>query len=136
MDNYQESMEEAERLTYGREVSASYMKRTKDGFKPATFRTSEGDLTIAINALIDYANICEQKAVEMEQGFESASLQYYADRFKKIAKKWSDAIGFDRDKAIAICEKKKLRKKKDDDIGEDALTLSIKLVTEKGSKKG
>ena len=115
------------------EVVAEYQQRTKGGFKPATSRTCEGDLILAINAMIDYADICDRKATEMEHGFEASSLRYYAERFRKIADKWAKAIGFDREKAIAICEKKKLHKKKDDDFGEDALMLSLKLAAEKGS---
>ncbi len=117
------------------QIEMEYMQRCKKGFQPATFRTCEGDLILAINALTDYADICERKASEMGQSFESASLKYYADRFRRIAEKWSAMVGFDREKAIRICERKKKRQKAPDDYGEDALVLAVGLAAKKKEEK-
>lgn len=118
------------------DIIFNFQHRTGKGFCAASMQTCEGDLILTINALHDYADICNRKADEAGPGFEAASLRYYACRFRKIAEKWAGAIGFDREKAIAECERKKLHKKKDDDFGEDALLLSVKLAAEKkGVKK-
>ena len=119
----------------GSEVEMEYLQRHQKGFRPAVFRTCEGDLILTINALIDYAGICDKKADEMEQPFEAASLRYYADRFRRIADKWSKEIGFDREKAIRICERNKKRRKASDDYGEDALALAAGATAKQKEEK-
>ncbi len=51
-------------------------------------------------------------------------MDYQMQRIKEIQTKLENSIGYNRDKQLEICMKKK--SKKDDDIGEDALVLAVK----------
>ena len=104
-------------------VDIRYLKPGKQ-WTGATLRSCYGDLVVIVNALRDYAGICDRKAQELPDGcYDSTVLGLYADRLREIADEFGTGIGYDYDKTLKICEKKKARK--GNDIGEDALVLAV-----------
>lgn len=90
-------------------------------------KTCMGDIYKIINALMDYSRLLELVCDEWDlQGFHRATYEYHAEKLRAIAKKYQTAIGYDYDAAVAKCEAKKKRAKKEDDIGGDALELALK----------
>lgn len=91
----------------------------------------QGDLFLIVNALMDYADILEEftkQKAEILNAWQEAVIPFHAQRCRKVAKKIEEAIGYDREAAIKKCQKKQ---KKEDDIGEEALVMTIK----RGRKK-
>lgn len=84
-------------------------------------RTCLGDIYVICNALMDYANILEGVIEEWGlTGFHAANYELHAARCRKISKKYADTIGYDYEKAMEKCQKR--RSRRDDDVGQDALT--------------
>jgi len=84
-------------------------------------RTCPGDIYVICNALMDYANILDGVIEEWGlTGFHAANYELHAVRCRKISKKYADAIGYDYEKAMEKCLKR--RGRRDDDVGQDALT--------------
>ena len=126
----------APNIPEGQEVEIEYLKKSRAGYGPAAFRTCEGDLVLICNALVDYANIIDEyRERESLEGFQAASLAYYAERFRKIAAKYGKAIGYDRDAAIRRCEKARLKPTSANDFGEEAMALMVKRGAEEAQKK-
>ncbi len=94
------------------------------GMNEQWIETASGELRIIIDALADYYDIISEKVTAMEEGYAKGAWEYQLQRIKKIQTKLENSIGYNRDKQLEICMKKKA--KKDDDIGEDALVLAIK----------
>lgn len=94
-----------------------------DGYDHADkeIRTCLGDIYVICNALMDYANLLEGVIEEWGlTGFHAANYELHAARCRKISKKYADAIGYDYEKAMEKCQKR--RGRRDDDVGQDALT--------------
>ena len=107
---------------YGSEPGGIFDFIGKD-WKPATVTTCWGDLRVMVDALIDYAGILEKVIKEWGlTGYKAGRYELHAARCRKIAQKYADAIGYDRDAALKKCRKPKAEAK--DDVGEEALTLS------------
>ena len=89
-------------------------------------RTCYGDILKTINALMDYTHmlelVCEQWNLT---GFHKATYEYHIRKLIEIAEKFQTAIGYDYAAAVEKCRKKQARKKRSDDVGEDALTLTV-----------
>lgn len=95
-------------------------------------RSCYGDIYKIINALMDYARILEITCEEWNlEGYHRAIYELYADKLRSIAKKYQSAIGYDYDAAVAKCEAKKKKARKNNDIGGDALVLAIKKSSDK-----
>lgn len=75
-----------------------------------------GDLTLIIAMIEDYV-----RGLEATHSNDMA-WQYHIDKFKHISEKIQLQIGYDYEKKKVKCAKKK----KDDDIGEDAMILALK----------
>lgn len=88
-------------------------------------RLSCGDLKLITNMLHDYINKCDCLRKDDVQ-----YKYYYRDKFEQITKKIEQAINYNYEEALKRC--RKAQTKKDDDIGEDGLTL----VVTRGMKKG
>lgn len=105
------------------ELTLSYVNL--DG--PHELQTCYGDILKTINALMDYTHmldlVCEQWNLT---GFHRATYEYHAGKLREIAEKFQKAIGYDYAAAVEKCRKKQARKQRSDDIGEDALTLTIR----------
>ena len=79
---------------------------------------SYGDMVFIICILNDYLKLIAEK--------EGHIWDYYRGRFAKLADKLSAQIGYDYEKQVEKCRKKLVTKEKQDDIGEDAMTLAVK----------
>lgn len=111
--------------------------KLRDADGEREIRSCYGDIYKVINALMDYARLLELTCEEWKlTGYHRALYELYAEDFRKIAKKYQEAIGYDYDAAVARCEaKKKRQRKRDDDIGGDALDLMLKRDQQKSKKK-
>lgn len=99
-------------------------------------KTCIGDIYKIVNALMDYSRLLELVCDEWDlQGFHRAIYEYHAEKLRAIAKKYQTAIGYDYDAAVAKCEAKKKRGRKEDDIGGDALELTMKRGRQSPEKK-
>lgn len=89
-------------------------------------QTCYGDILKTINALMDYTRmldlVCEQWNLT---GFHRATYEYQAGKLREIAEKFQTAIGYDYAAAVEKCRKKQAKKQRSDDVGEDALTLTV-----------
>ena len=85
-------------------------------------RTCYGDLYAVVNALRDYANMLESVILEWGlTGYHAAVYELHAVRCRKIAGKYAAAIGYDYDKAMEQCLKRRARDSSGDDTGLDGL---------------
>lgn len=85
-------------------------------------RTCYGDLYAVVNALRDYANMLESVIPEWGlTGYHAAVYELHAVRCRKIAGKYAAAIGYDYDKAMEQCLKRRARDSSGDDTGLDGL---------------
>lgn len=114
----------------GKEVAIDYLKRTKgeaQAFLPVTIRSCEGDLILAVNALVDYGDLLDQylKAHKDELGaFVAAYYAEHGERCRRVAGKLAAALGYDREATLQRCQKLTEKVSQGDDIGEDALVLT------------
>ena len=91
-----------------------------------TFTTCYGDIYKTVNALRDYVRLLESVCDQWElTGFHRATYEYHAEKLRKIADKLQAGIGYDYDKAVERCKKKRARKSHSSDVGEDALLLPV-----------
>lgn len=90
-------------------------------------QTCYGDIKLTIDALMDYTQmlgtVCAQWRLE---GFHRANYEYHMDRLRKFAGKLQAAIGYDYAATLEKCRKKQKRKERNDDIGEDGITLAAR----------
>ena len=99
-------------------------------------KTCYGDIYKIVNVFMDYARLLE--AVNDEWGLDAyrrAVNEVTADKLRSIAKKYQEAIGYDYEDALAKCEAKKKKARKDDDVGSDALELAFKKNQRNAAKK-
>lgn len=116
----------------GQELSFCF--RDLDGVHE--FKTCYGDICKTVNALRDYAQLLIMACDQWElTGFHRALYEYHSEKLCEIAGKLQRGIGYDYDKAVARCQRKKKQKRKDSDIGEDALILAFGQSTDFADKK-
>lgn len=97
-------------------------------------QTCYGDIYKIVNALMDYAKMLEEVCDEWNlQGYHRAVYEVHAENLRAIAKKYQAGIGYDYDEAMDRCRTKKRTAKTDDDIGGEALELSLR-KSRKGKK--
>ena len=94
--------------------------------------TSVGELRIIVDTLADYSDYASRNIENME-GYNKAAWENRIERIKKIQSKIELSIGYDRDKQLEKCQKK--RKENNDDIGEDAIVLALKRGRKDGKNK-
>jgi len=105
-------------------------------WSPCKIETCLGDVYKIVNMLYDYARLLELAVEQWDlQGFHKATYEIHAEKCRKTAKKYADAIGYDYEKAVEKCRKKASRPKRDDDIGEEALVLTQRRGTERKKEK-
>ena len=91
-----------------------------------TFTTCYRDIYKTVNALRDYVRLLESVCDQWElTGFHRATYEYHAEKLRKIADKLQAGIGYDYDKAVERCKKKRAKKSHSSDVGEDALLLTV-----------
>ena len=99
-------------------------------------RTCYGDLYVIVNALRDYANLLESVIPEWGlTGFQAATYELHAARCRKIAGKYAAAIGYDYDKAVERCEKRRAKGDRDSDTGMDGLEALVRRQEHKPQKE-
>lgn len=92
-----------------------------------TFTTCYGDIYKTVNALRDYVRLLESVCDQWElTGFHRATYEYHAEKLRKIADKLQAGIGYDYDKAVERCKKKRAKKSHSSNVGEDALLLTVR----------
>ena len=92
-----------------------------------TFTTCYGDIYKTVNALRDYVRLLESVCDQWElTGFHRATYEYHAEKLRKIADKLQAGIGYDYDKAVERCKRKRAQKSHSSDVGEDALLLTVR----------
>ena len=98
-------------------------------------QTCYGDILKTINALMDYTRmldlVCEQWHLT---GFHRATYEYQAGKLREIAEKFQTAIGYDYHAAVENAAKTG-KKSRSDDVGEDALTLTVRRQQKAAEKK-
>ena len=89
-----------------------------------------GDLIKICNVLHDYTDLlvtlAELNGDDESKRFTNAFYMDYVNRLKKIQGKIETTLGYKVEKAIEKCNKRRLKKDSDQDIGEDALVLAVK----------
>ncbi|MCI9224146.1 MAG: hypothetical protein HFE91_01605 [Acutalibacter sp.] len=88
--------------------------------------TCMGDLYVIVNALYDYAHFLERAA--SEQGlnrYEQELFLIHASRCRKIAGKFSQQIGYDYEKALERCRKRRTKENDSSDSGMDGLEALV-----------
>ena len=99
-------------------------------------RTCPGDIYKIVNVFMDYARLLELVNDEWNLGpYRRAVNEITADKLRSIAKKYQEAIGYDYEAAVAKCETKQKKQRKDDDVGGDALELTFKKNQRNAAKK-
>lgn len=99
-------------------------------------KTCYGDIYKIVNVFMDYARLLELIGDEWSlDAYHRAVNEVTADKLRSIAKKYQEAIGYDYEDALAKCEAKKKKARKDDDIGTDALELAFKKNQRNAAKK-
>ena len=78
---------------------------------------SYGDVVFIICILKDYLKLIEEK--------EGVIWDYYREHFAKLANKLSTQIEYDYEKQLEKCRKKMSKKASDNDIGGEAMALSV-----------
>lgn len=102
-------------------------------------RTCYGDLYAVVNALRDYANMLEGVIPEWGlTGYHAAVYELHAARCREIAGKYAAAIGYDYDKAMERCLKRRAKDGSGDDTGLDGLEALARKrrKPDAGPKKG
>ena len=95
----------------------------------------EGDMIVICNAMADYADILMEFIRQSDyDGYSKAFYELHAERCRRISERLQEQIGYNREEAIEKCRVKRSRKELDNDIGEDALVMTVKRARE--SKKG
>lgn len=90
-------------------------------------RTCYGDLYVIVNALRDYANMLESVVPEWGlTGYHAATYELHAARCREIAGKYADSIGYDYDKAVERCEKRRAKGGRGGDTGMDGLEALVR----------
>ena len=98
--------------------------------------TCYGDLYVIVNALRDYANMLDSVIQEWElTGYQAIYFELHAERCRKIAGKYSSAIGYDYDKALERCQKRRAKGERSDDTGMEGLEAFIRRDEIKPKKK-
>ena len=92
---------------------------------PCEIKTCYGDICKIVNALRDYAKMLRMVCGEWDlQGYHRAVYELHADKLEEISKKYQAGIGYDYDKAVEKCRKKREKQQRDDDVGGEAMAMA------------
>lgn len=115
-----------------------YISLPKKGMahETKTLNTCMGDLYVIVNALYDYANILERLPLEKEpSGYQKELFLLHAVRCRKIADKFSKQMGYDYEKALERCQKRRAKESGGDDTGLDGLEAAVRKKREEKCNK-
>ena len=114
------------------ELTLSYVDL--DG--PHELKTCYGHILKTINALMDYSRMLELVCGQWHlTGFHKAAYEYQAGKLREIAERFQTAIGYDHAAAVEKCRKKQASKQRSDDVGEEALALTVRRRQKSAEKK-
>lgn len=82
---------------------------------------SYGDVVLIICMLHDYI-----KTLDKLKGDDIQYKAYYRKKFESMANRLAEQIEYDYDAAVEKCKKKLLKQERENDIGEEALTLALR----------
>lgn len=92
-----------------------------------TISTCSGDLYKVVNVLMDYARLLELAVKQWElDGYHRGKYQVSAEEYRKLARKYAAGIGYNYERALERCRRKRFRQKGGDDVGEEALVLATR----------
>lgn len=98
-------------------------------------QTCYGDLCVVINVLRDYSSLLKSVITEWGlSGYHAAKFEDHSARCRKIADKYAAAIGYNYDKAMERCEKRR-GSSKADDTGMDGIEALIRKREMDSNKK-
>ena len=116
--------------------TAEVILRYRDLDGEHEIRTCPGDIYKIVNVFMDYARLLELVNDEWDlDPYRRAVNEVTADKLRSIARKYQKAIGYDYEAALAKCEAKQKKQRKDDDVGGDALELAMKRGKRNPKKK-
>lgn len=91
----------------------------REGIKPFEVTLTTGDLVLIVSMIEDYV-----RGLDEIRADDITWQAYYHKKFKDISERIQNQIEYDYEKKRAACLKK--HSKAEDDIGEEALALTIK----------
>lgn len=95
---------------------------------PCEINTRYGDICKIVNALRDYARMLRMVCEEWNlHGYHQAIYELHADKLEEISKKYQAGIGYDYDKAVEKCRKKREKQRcgdRGDDVGGEAMAMA------------
>lgn len=75
---------------------------------PCEIKTCHGDIRLIVDALRDYARILRTVCIDWElDSYTRGMYEIHAYKLERIAEKYQAGIGYDYDKALELCKKKK-----------------------------
>lgn len=72
---------------------------------------------------------------QLDERYAGKAYEYHAEKLRKIADKLQAGIGYDYDKAVERCKKKRAKKSHSSDVGEDALLLTVQAANKSADNK-
>lgn len=124
----------------GTELGAviQYISLSKESMahEAKALHTCMGDLYVIVNALYDYANILERLPLEKEpSGYQKEFFLLHAARCRKIAGKFSQQMGYDYQKALERCQKRRAKENGSSDTGMDGIEALVQKQRHKKTDK-
>lgn len=122
--------------TFDKELMISFM----DFEGQQEIKTCQGDIYKIVNALMDYSRLLETAAQEWDiSSYHKAVYEVQAEELRKIANKYSLGIGYNYYEALEKCKKHMERQQQKgrsaDDVGEEALALTLRQGQRKQAQK-
>ena len=94
---------------------------------PCEIKTCHGDIRMIVDALMDYSRMLEMVCDHWHlEGFHRAKYEYYAEKLRAIARKYQAGIHYDYDALLEKCQREQAKKRRDDDVGGEALDLAYR----------
>lgn len=98
--------------------------------------TCYGDICKIVCALMNYASlmelVCDQWGLT---GLHRISYETQAKKLRQIADKLQKCIGYDYEKALRKCMKRKMKSTRDDGVGEEALVMASRSKSQSEESK-
>ena len=92
---------------------------------PYEIKTCYGDVCKIVNALRDYARLLRMVCDEWGlTGFHRATYEFHAEKLEQISRKYQAGIGYDYDKAVERCQKRRAKGDRDSDVGGEAMEMA------------
>lgn len=99
-------------------INGALNVHSKPKVTPFEVTLTTGDLTLIVAMIEDYI-----KGLDVIKANDIQWDAYYRKKFKGMSEKIQQQINYDYEKALVKCQKKSV---KEDDIGEEAMALTIK----------